>query len=61
MIDDPSPITNKDLDILLKWKMDIETLPGAVSKTKATRVAKWIELRNAVANDDDKPHPDWTS
>ena len=59
-IEDPSPITNKDLDILLKWKMDSETLPGAVSKNKRTRVAKWIELRNAAANDDDEPHPDWT-
>ncbi len=59
-IDDPSPITNKYLDILLKWKMDSETIPGAVSKNKRTRVAKWIELRNAAANDDDEPHPDWT-
>jgi hypothetical protein len=58
MIDDPSPITNKDLDILLKWKMDSETLPGAVSKNKRTRAAKWIKLRNAAANDDDEPHPD---
>jgi hypothetical protein len=60
MIEDPSPITNKDLDILLKWKMDSETLPAAVSKNKRTRVAKWIELRNAAPNDDDEPHPDWT-
>ena len=60
MIDDPSPITNKDLDFLLKWKMDSDMLPGAVSKNKRTRVAKWIEIRNASANDDDEPHPDWT-
>jgi hypothetical protein len=60
MINDPSPITNKDLDILLKWKLDSETLPGAVTKNKTTRVAKWIEIRNAAANDDDKPQPDWT-
>jgi hypothetical protein len=59
MIEDPCPITNKDLDILLKWKMDSETLPGAVSKNKTTRVAKWIELRNAGDNDDE-PRPDWT-
>ena len=60
MINDPSPITNKDLDILLKWKLDSETLPGAVTKNKTTRVAKWIELRNAAGDDDDKPRPDWT-
>jgi hypothetical protein len=60
MTDDPSTLTNKELDILLKWKMGSETLPGAVSKTKATRVAKWIEIRNAAANDDDEPHLDWT-
>jgi hypothetical protein len=62
MIDDPSPITNKDLDILLKWKLDSETLPGAVTRNKTTRVAKWIEIRNAAANDDDEPQaqPDWT-
>ncbi len=40
MIDDPSRITKKDLDILLKWKMDSETIPGAVSRNKTTRVAK---------------------
>jgi hypothetical protein len=57
MIEDPSPITNKDLDIMLKLKMDSETLPAAVSKNKRTRVAKWIELRK---NDDDEPYPDWT-
>ncbi len=54
MIDDPSPIINKDLDILLKWKMDSETIPGAVSRNKTTRVAKWIEIRNAASP------PDWT-
>jgi hypothetical protein len=58
MIDDPSPIKNKDLDILLKWKMDSETLPGAVSKNKRTRAAKWTDIRNASANDDDEHHPD---
>jgi hypothetical protein len=60
MIDDPSPITNKDLDNLLKWKLDSDTLPGALTKNKTTRVAKWIEIRNAAANDDDEPQPDWT-
>jgi hypothetical protein len=40
LIEDPSPIRNKDLDILLKWKIDSETLLGAVSKNKTTRVAK---------------------
>jgi hypothetical protein len=60
MMDDPSSVTNKDLDILLKWKMDSETTPGAVGKNKGTRVAKWIELRNAAVNDDDEPHPNWT-
>jgi hypothetical protein len=60
-IEDPSPITNKDLDILLKWKMDSETLPAAVSKNKGTRITKWIKLRkNAAANDDAEPYPDWT-
>jgi hypothetical protein len=60
MIDDPSPIINKDLDILLKWKLDSEMLPGAFTRNKTTRVAKWIEIRNAAANDDDQPQPDWT-
>jgi hypothetical protein len=58
MIDDPSLVTNKDLDILLKWKMDSEMLPGAVSKNKTTRVAKWIQLQNGTANNDNKPRPD---
>jgi hypothetical protein len=40
--------------------LDSETLPGAVSKNKTTRVAKWIKIRNAAANDDDKPQPDLT-
>jgi hypothetical protein len=48
-------------NILLKWKMDSETMPGAVGKNKGTRVAKWIELRNAAVNDDDEPHPNWTA
>jgi hypothetical protein len=61
MMDDPSSVTNKDLDIPLKWKMDSETTPGAVGKNKGTRVAKWIELRNAAVNDDDEPHPNWTA
>ena len=39
MINDPSPITNKDLDILLKWKMGSGSLPGALSKNKTTEVA----------------------
>jgi hypothetical protein len=60
IIDDPTPITNKDLDILLKWKMGSGTLPGAVSKNKRARVNKWIELRNAAADDEDESHPDWT-
>jgi hypothetical protein len=60
MIDDPSPITNKDLDFLLKWKMDSETIPGAVSRNKTTRDAKWIEIRNAASNNDDESPPDWT-
>jgi hypothetical protein len=60
MIDDPSPITKKDLDILLKWKMDSETIPSAVSRNKTTRVAKWIEIHNAASNNDDKSPPDWT-
>jgi hypothetical protein len=60
MINYPSPITNKDLDILLKWKLDSETLPGAVTKNKTARVAKWIDIWNAAANDDDEPQPDWT-
>jgi hypothetical protein len=60
MINHPSPITDKDLDILLKWKLDSETLPGAVTKNKMTRVAKRIEIRNAAANDDGEPQPDWT-
>ena len=60
VVDDPSAITNKDLDIMLKRKMENETLPGTVSKNKRTRVAKWIDLRNVAANDDDEPHPDWT-
>jgi hypothetical protein len=53
-------MNNKDLGILLKWKMDSGMLPGAVSNNKMTRAAKWIEIRNASANDDDEPHPDWT-
>jgi hypothetical protein len=60
MIDDPSPITNKDLDFLLKWKMDRETISGAVSRNKTTRAAKWIEIRNATSNNDDESPPDWT-
>ena len=60
MIDYPYLITKKDLDILLKYKMGCETLPGAVIKNKRTRVAKLIDLRNAAANDDDKPYTDWT-
>ena len=40
--------------------MDSETLPGAVSKNKTTRVAKWIQLWNGTANNDNKPRPDWT-
>jgi hypothetical protein len=59
-IEDPSSITNKDLDILLKWKIDSESLPASVSKNKGTRVAKWIELRNAAASDDDEARPEWT-
>jgi hypothetical protein len=38
-INDPSSITNKDLDILLKWKMGSGSLPGALSKNKTTEVA----------------------
>ena len=40
MVNDPSAITNEDLDILLKCKMDSDTLPGVFSKNKRTRVAK---------------------
>jgi hypothetical protein len=41
MIDDPSSVTNKDLDILLKWQIGSETLPGAVSKNKVTRERRY--------------------
>ena len=60
MIDYPYLITKKDLDILLKYKMGCETLPGAVIKNKRTRVAKWVDLRNSAANDDENPHTYWT-
>ena len=60
MVDDPYAITNKYLDIILKWKMDSEVIPGAVIKNKRIWVTKWIELRNAAANDDDKTHHEWT-
>jgi hypothetical protein len=58
MIVDLSPIIYKGLDILLKWTMDSETLPAAVSKNKRTRVAKWIQLQNTAARDDDEAHPE---
>ena len=45
---------------MLKWKMDCGMLPVAVRKNKRTKVAKWINLRNAADKDDDKPHPEWT-
>ena len=60
MLDDPSPIKNKDLDIMLKWEMDCGALPVAVSKNKRKRVAKCIKPRNDAANNDDMICPEWT-
>ena len=40
--------------------MDCGTLPVLVRKNKRTIAAKWINIRDATANDDEKPHTDWT-